>query len=154
MAWKPTRTFWIIDGLILGAAMIYSGYKVATRVMPLPVKQVQKKLSAEEQTRVYYRQYPEGYLRISKESWRYEEHQRKAFHSLILTNTSKVAYNEIELLFRYQDASKKFIKTHNVKLRETAKPGGTINIRDLEIDGVPPEALSVVASVAKAEAQK
>ncbi len=154
MAWKPSITFWIIDGLLLGAAMIYSGYKVATRVMPLPVKPVQKKLSMEEQTRVYYQQYPEGYLRISKETWRYEEHLRKAIHSLTLTNTSKIAYGGIGLLFRYQDASMKYIKTCNVNVRGVIEPGGTLNIRDLETDGVPPEAVSVVASVAKAEVQK
>jgi hypothetical protein len=143
-----------MDALLLGAGLIYSSYTVATRVMPLSARQVQKKLSAEEQTQIYYRQYPEGYLRISKESWRYEESSRKATHTLTLTNTSKVAYGGIELLFRYQDASMKYIKTRQVKIPGKIAPGGTLKIRNLEIEGVPAEALNVVASIAKAEVSK
>jgi hypothetical protein len=83
MVWKPSRTFWIVDGFLLGVALLYSGYKAATRVMPLPVKQTRQVISAAEQTRIYYRQYSEGYIRLSHETWRYDAASRTAYHALL-----------------------------------------------------------------------
>ena len=50
----------------------------------------------------YYRKYPERYIRITDETWKYDQRAHSALHSLTLKNTASASYYGIEVRFEYQ----------------------------------------------------
>jgi hypothetical protein len=61
-----------------------------------------------------------------------------ARHRLEIRNTGRVAYESIELSFDYLDSGKQVLDTHSYSLNQVISPASTLNIEDIEIDGIPP----------------
>lgn len=153
MRLKGWRLFWIIDALLLGGALVFSAYKVATRVQPLAWGEqgpYRKKIDPQAQILEYYRQYPERYLRISNETWQYLDESRSALHFFTLKNTATVPYTEIEIRFSYETASGKNLKTETVKLPGTIASLGTLNLKNIKVKSVPGASEKVTTTVVKA----
>ena len=56
-----------------------------------------------------YRKYPDRYIRISGESWKYDDSNLTALHSFTLKNIAGVAYSGIEIRASYLDANGKLL---------------------------------------------
>jgi hypothetical protein len=124
------------------------------RVPPLPPEAVEqnrlsRKLSPQEQILQYYREYPERYIRVFKETWQYDQNSGKSFHSFSLRNSATVPYHEIEVRLTYQ-ASGKTLLTKTVKVPGVLAPGGTMEVKKIEVKQVPSASQSVLIVVAKA----
>ncbi len=137
-------------GVVL-SAILYS----YCRVPSLPTDQVAqmraaRRLSPQEQILQYYRDYPDRYIRVSRESWKYEENSRKAFHTFTLRNTATVPYHDIEVSFTYQGTGGKTLMTHTVKIAGALAPLETREIKGIEVKKVPTASRSVLVVVARA----
>jgi hypothetical protein len=153
MRLKGSRLFWILDALLLGGALVFSAYKVATRVQPIGWDEqapYRKKIDPQVQILEYYRQYPERYLRISKESWQYLENYHSALHSFTLKNSATVPYTEIEVRFSYETSSGKNLKMEVVKIPGTIAGLGTLDVKGVRVRRVPAASEKVTTSVVKA----
>ena len=97
----------------------------------------------------YYRRYPERYLRISEQSWKYDPRRRSAAHSFTLSNVATVPYYYIQVRFTYQDSSGKTLQSKVVQVLEGIAALGKKRIR-AGVKGVPKEAEQVVVSIESA----
>jgi|SRR5688572_27189445 len=153
---KAPRPLLIFEAVLLLSAILLVAYKWSARILPLPIDQAKtwKKKSPEAQIQDYYRQYPESYIRISKETWQFDPGTRTAFHSFTLKNTAGVSYSEIEIRFSYIAASGKTIQTQAVKMPGTLPAQGTRDVKRIKVTGVPASSANVLMSVAKASVSK
>jgi hypothetical protein len=151
MLLKP-RYFLVSCGLgILLSVILFSYYAVP--ILPpdlIEQRRQSQKLSPEAQLLIYYRQYPDRYIRVSKESWQYDQSSRSAFHSFTLKNTAGVAYYAIEVLVSYQRSDGKILYTQAVKIPGTLAPYGTLEVKKITVKHVPAASESVLIGVAKA----
>lgn len=156
MLLKAPRQLLIVEAVLLLSAILLVAYKWSTRVLPLPIDQAKtwKKKTPEAQIQDYYRQYPESYIRISKETWQFDPGPRIAFHSFTLKNTAGVSYSEIEVRFSYESASGKTIQTQVVKIPGTLSAQGTREVKRIKVTDVPAASSRVLMSVAKASVYK
>ena len=137
-------------GLLL-SVVLYSYY----RIQALPLAQVARQREAqrpspEVQLLTYYRDFPDRYIRVSKESWLYERKSRTAYHFFTLRNIATVAYHAIEIRLSYQASGGKAIRTETIKLAGPLAPGKTLDVRDVAVKNVPAACENVVVTVAKA----
>ena len=156
MLLKAPRPLLILEAVLLLSAILLVAYKWSTRILPLPIDQAKtwKKKSPEAQIQDYYRQYPESYIRISKETWQFDPGKGTAFHSFTLKNTAGVSYSEIEIRFSYQSANEKTIQTRVVKIPGTLPPQGSREVKRIKVTDLPAAAAHVLMSVAKASVSK
>jgi hypothetical protein len=108
-----------------------------------------QKIDPQAQMMQYYRQYPDRYIRISKESWQYAQATRLALHSFTLNNTAVVPYCEIEMRFSYQDEKGAAVATMTQSIPGILQPYRPEQ-KDVKLKAVPPKAVNVVVSVSKA----
>ena len=101
--------------------------------------------------REYQREYPERYIRISDESWRYDSASGRAFHSFKLRSMTTVVYDKIRVRLVYRAPDGKVRATREAGVPGVLKPGATREVSDLEVRGVPPDGESANVSVAGAE---
>jgi hypothetical protein len=94
----------------------------------------------------YYRKYPERYLRISEQSWKFNPLDRSALHSFTLRNLAIVPYYYIRVRFTYQDSSGKTRGSQVVQVLEglAALRAKRVNAR---VKSVPSEAAQVLVSI-------
>ncbi len=123
--------------------------------MPMPPESVPQRRQArrvdpQAQLLQYYRQYPDRYIRVSKESWKYEEKSRIALHSFTLRNTASVGYCEIEISIVYQTSSDKTLHTEHFKLPDLLGPLCSIDVRQQKVKNVPRGAETAIVRVTKA----
>jgi len=148
---KP-RHFLISGGLgLLLSVILFSYYRIP--LLPLDLMEQRRqsqKLSPEAQLLTYYREYPDRYIRISKETWRYDQSSRSAFHSFTLKNTAGVAYSSIEVRFSYLGSGGKTLHTQTVKIPGTLAPYGTMEAKKITVKHVPAASESVLIGVASA----
>ncbi len=148
MSLKFPRWLLIAEAALLVCALLVVGYKAALWVRPLGrVDQAEflKKKAPLVQVHEYYRDYPERYIRIGKESWRYLQNSLTAVHAFTLTNTATVAYHEIRVRLTYQSARGEMLRTEVVGVPGTLAAAGTMRVTGIEVRRVPAESDRVVA---------
>ncbi len=109
-----------------------------------------QKIDPQAQLFSYYRQYPDRYIRISQESWRYNQRTRVAQHSFTLNNTAMVPYCEIRIRFEYKDEKGATLLTQSQQLAGILQPYRPVQQKDVTLKAVPAPAVNVVVSVDKA----
>ncbi len=145
---KSPRWLLITEAALLVCALVVVGYKAAMWVRPLGrVDQAQflKKKDPLVQVREYYRDYPERYIRIGSESWKYVQGSRTAIHAFTLTSTATVAYQGIRVRLTYQSANGEALRTEVVAVPGTLAAAGTMRVAGIEVKGVPAVSDRVVA---------
>ncbi len=105
---------------------------------------------AQTQLLEYYRRYPDRYVLVSNQTWRYDYVARAAFHSFTLRNTAGVGYCDIEVSFDYQAASGKSTQTQVVKVQGTLEAYQKLDVRRVKVKGAPEASETVVVGVVKA----
>jgi hypothetical protein len=151
MLLKP-RNFLLSGGIGLVLSVILFSYYRIPLLPPGAIEQRRsaQKLSPEAQLLEYYRDYPDRYIRVSKESWRYAQSSRTAYHYFTLRNTATLAYCAIEVRLSYQHASGKTLQTQTVKIPGVLQALGTMEVRDIKVKNVPAASERVLIEVAKA----
>jgi hypothetical protein len=109
-----------------------------------------RKPDPQQQLLEYYRQYPDRYIRISKESWVFARQTREAFHSFTLTSLAGIGYSEIEIQIAYQNSEGKSLQTQKLKLAGFLAPFGTMQVKQLRVKKVPAACDKVVLTVTEA----
>ncbi len=97
----------------------------------------------------YYRRYPERYLRISEQSWRYDPIRHSASHSFTLSNFATAPYYYIKVRFTYQDSNGKTLHSRVVQVLEGIAAVRKKQIK-VEVKGVPHQATQVVVGIESA----
>ncbi len=150
MFMKP-RYFFISGGVgLLLSVILFSYYRIPS----LPTDTVEQrraaqKLSPQEQILKYYRDYPERYMRVFKETWQYDPQSGRSFHSFSLRNSATVSYHAIEMTLSYQ-AGGKTVYVQTVKIPGVIAPGGTMEVKRFEVKRVPAASQNVLITVSKA----
>jgi hypothetical protein len=101
-----------------------------------------------------YRRYPERYLRISRESWKYEKKSQTAFHSFTLINTAAARYRDIQVRISYQTSAGKVVNEQTIKIPGVIGPSTTLQVDQLRVKGVPAAAETAALSVVSAVPQQ
>lgn len=150
MLMKP-RYFLISGGLgLLLSVILFSYYRIPSLPADsIEQRRLSQKLSPQEQILQYYREYPERYIRVFKETWQYDLASKKSFHSFSLRNSATVSYHAIEVSLSYQ-AGGKTLQTQTVKIPGVLAPGGTMEVKKIEVKGVPAASQTVLIVVTKA----
>jgi len=94
----------------------------------------------------YYRKYPDRYLRISEQSWKYDSRRGVATHSFTLRNVATVPYYYIQVRFTYQTPKGKTVHTQVVQVLEGIATLGRKQIRTA-VKGVPLEATQALVTI-------
>jgi len=97
-----------------------------------------------------YSLYPDRYIRISKEAWKYDEAAHCALHSFEMKNIAGVAYSGIEIRLIYQRADGKVLRSQVAKIPGILAAYELRKIRDLKVSNVPAGSDQVLVSVTKA----
>jgi len=153
MRLKAPRWLLLLEAALLLGATLALAYKAAMRVLPLggmEQKPYGQKVDPKTKILEYYRQYPERYIRISKESWQLDQYSRTASHSFTLTNSATVAYQAIEVRFSYESSSGKSLQVITVKIPGVLDALGKMNVTKVKVRNVPIASERVVAAIAKA----
>jgi hypothetical protein len=96
-----------------------------------------------------YRKYPDRYIRISEESWKYDDRSRTALHSFTLKNLAGAAYSGIELGVSYLDQDGKPLLNQVLKIPGALSPYQIKKFKDLRVTKVPAAATQVLLTVKK-----
>jgi hypothetical protein len=97
-----------------------------------------------------YQKFPERYIRIHDESWRYDEKIHSAFHSFALRNSAGIAYSDVEIRFDYLDAKGKTMQSQSLKIPGFLKAYEVKKLKDLQVKKVPKDSEQVTITVIKA----
>ncbi len=148
---KMPRALLLFEAMLLVGAVLALAYKAAMRILPLPAV-AQRVPKVDPQTKIleYYRQFPERYIRIIKESWQYDEGTRSAYHTLTLKNSATVAYRAIEVRFSYESSGGKPLKSEVVKITGPVAALGTLDVKKIQVRAVPASSERVTAAVTTA----
>jgi hypothetical protein len=141
MLLKPPRWVLAVEVVVVVCAALVLAYKAAMWVRPLGrIDQAQFLPKVDPATRVreYYARYPESYIRISRESWRYDGADGTARHKFTLTNQATVSYEGIRIELTYQSAAGEVLRREAVDLRGSLEASCSREISGLEIRHVPP----------------
>jgi hypothetical protein len=98
----------------------------------------------------YYRRYPDRYILVSNQTWKYDFVARAALHSFTLRNTASVGYCDIEVSFNYQAASGKSMQTQVVKVQGILEALQKLDVRRVKVKGAPDTSDSVLVGVVRA----
>lgn len=153
MILKTPRWLLILESTLLLGAVLVLAYKALMWIQPLSgFDQTPHSRKIDPQTQIlqYYRQYPDRYIRITKETWQYEELSHTARHSFILRNSATVPYQDIEIRFRYESSAGKVLHTQVVKMQGILGALGTLKCQNVRVKNVPMAATNVVLTVANA----
>ncbi len=151
---KTPRWLLILEATLLLGAILALAYKAALWIQPLSGFEQSphgRKIDPQTQILQYYRQYSERYIRITKETWQYEEISRTAVHSFTLRNSATVAYQEIEIRLNYESSSGKVLYTQVTKVPGTLAALGTKKVENIKVKNVPGAAINVVLTVTTAK---
>ena len=141
--------------MLFGAIMFPGGISPLCKpARPMPAESDSqswqpRRMDPQAQLLQYYRQYPDRYIHVSKESWKYEQKSRIALHSFTLRNTASVGYCEIEISFTYQASSGKTLHTEHVKLPDFLGAFRSIEVSQLKVQKVPRGAETAIVRVTK-----
>ncbi len=109
-----------------------------------------RKPDAQTQLLEYYRRYPDRYILVSNQTWKYDYIARAAVHSFTLRNTASVGYCDVEVSFNYQAASGKSLQTQVVKIQGILEALQKLDVRRVKVKGAPERSESVLVGVVRA----
>lgn len=109
-----------------------------------------RKIDPQAQLMQYYKQYPDRYIRVSKESWKYTSVSRMAVHSFTLNNTATVPYCEVEMKFSYQDDDGKTLATMTQVIPGILQPYRPVELKGIRVKPISAKAANMILSVSKA----
>ncbi len=150
---KTPRWLLTLEAALLLCAVMALAYKAAIWIQPLSGFEQSphaRKIDPQVQILQYYRQYPERYIRIARETWQYDETSRTAIHSFTLRNSATVAYQDIEMRFSYESSAGKVLYTQVVKIPGTLAALGIRKVESIKVTKVPGAAINVVLTVTAA----
>ena len=142
--------------LLSGAALLPQGSRssVLTPVLVTCAVSGQsptsRKPNPHEQLLDYFRRYPDRYIQVSRQTWKYDFVERTAIHSFTLRNTASVGYCDIQVSFNYQAANGSSMKTQVVKVPGILEALQKRDMRQVKVKGAPDSAETVLVSVTKA----
>ena len=130
-------------------------YKAATRVLPLPVENVEQarrqgRPAYQTQLLQYYTQYPDRYLRIANEKWDFNAVSRITSHSFTIHNIATLAYSGIEVTITFEGPDGKTLLIRTAKIPGVIESFKTLEVKQIKITGVPKTAANAVVTIAKA----
>jgi hypothetical protein len=134
----------IVLTLMLGPMNAISVSITAAQVRP------RKGLDPQTQLLNNYRKYVDRYIRISDETWKYNDTSLSATHSFSIKNIAGVAYSDIELRVNYMNASGKSLQTSVLKIPGTLAAYTSKKFANLKVQKVPRECDQAVLTVTKA----
>ncbi len=108
------------------------------------------KQDAQTQLITNYRKYADRYIRISGESWKYDQTNKIATHSFTLKNSAGVAYSDIEIQMTYLSAEGKNLQVQAVKIPGVLAAYQIKKIKDLKVRKVPAQSDQALIKVTKA----
>ncbi len=129
--------------LILAVLLGPLSPRAAAEVQKLPVR----KQDPQAQLLSNYRKFPDRYIRILDQSWKYDSKSATAFHSFTLRNLAGVAYSGIELNASYLDAQGKALMTKVLKIPGALPAYQLKKYRELKMANVPEAAEQVLLTV-------
>lgn len=150
MLLRPPRWVLVTEASIVVCALAVLAYKAAMWIRPLGrIDQAQflPKVDPVKRVREYYAQYPESYIRIGKESWRYDTGSGTAYHTLTLTNQATVTYEDIRVELTYKSATGRALHSDTIMLPGRLPSSGSMVISDLEVRRVPRDSDTVLIRV-------
>ncbi len=153
MVIKTPRWLLVLEAVLVLGAILVLAYKALMWVEPLSgLEQTPHAQKIDPQTQIlqYYKQHPESYIRISRETWQYDDIARTSIHSFVLTNSATVPYQDIEIRFTYQSSAGKVLYTQVVRMPGILAALGTKKFEKVRVKSVPQAASSVLLSVAGA----
>jgi hypothetical protein len=123
------------------------------RILPLgPVEQPRPRITdPREQVLEYNSRYPERYIRIRDQSWRYDQNTGAAFHTFTLSNSATVAYRSIRIRLLYRSAAGKAIETRSVELPDRLPALGSRRVSSIKVTHIPAASDTVLLEVVGAE---
>ncbi len=151
---KAPRWVLILEAFLLVAALLVLAYKAAMWISPLSGLDKTphaRKVDPETQVLDYYRQYPESYIRLGKETWRYDESSGSAFHSFVLENKATIAYSAIRLQIRYESSGGKLLEARAIDIPGTLPALGSLEVKGIEVKHVPASAQRILVEVTVAK---
>lgn len=141
---------------LLGAGLFSQGIACNAEAAILPASapagqsRTSRKPDPQAQLLEYYRRYPDRYILVSNQTWKYDFVVRAAVHSFTLQNKATVGYCDIEVSFNYQSASGKTIQTQVVKVQGILEALRTLDARRVKVKRAPDTAEAVLVGVVKA----
>jgi hypothetical protein len=114
--------------------------------------QVRQRRGLDPQTQLLnnYRKYVDRYIRISGETWKYDDSTRSATHSFTLKNIAGVAYSGVELNINYLNADGKSLQILALKVPGTLGAYASKKFTNLKVQKVPKDCDQAVLTVSKA----
>jgi hypothetical protein len=139
----PSHNACLVLAVALGAGIHAYAAAVA--------EQARKAPKTDQQTQLLnnYRKYPDRYIRISDESWKYDETTQTALHSFTLKNNAGAAYSSIELRASYLDQDGKTLLNQVLPIPGALSPYQVKKFKDLKVKKVPRAATQVLLMVTK-----
>ncbi len=152
---KTPRWLLLLEAVLLLGALIILAYKAATRVLPLPVENVEQarrqgRPDPQAQLLHYYLQYPDRYLRIANEKWAFNPVTRVASHSFTIHNIATLAYSDIEVTITYEGSNGKTLLTRTAKIPGVIEAFKTLEVKQIKITGIPRTTANAMITIAKA----
>jgi hypothetical protein len=130
--------------LMLGAMICVSSVNGIEQVRP------PRRPDPQVQVLNNYRRYPDRYIRISDETWKYDEPSHTASHSFTLKNIAGVAYSEIEIRLNYLSTGGKSLQSRSLKIPGILAAYQTRKIKDMKVRNVPTKSDQVLVTISKA----
>lgn len=148
---KALCVLWLCSAGLLSQGIPCSAEALALFVSaPVVQSHASRKPDPQAQLLDYYRRYPDRYILVSTQTWKYDFPARTAIHSFTLRNTASVGYCDIEVSFNYQAASGKSMQTQVVKIQGILEALRTLEARRIKVKGAPDTAEIALVSVVKA----
>lgn len=133
-----------IAGFVLGAIICVLALQAAGQTRQA------RKTDPQTQLLNNYRKYPDRYIRISNESWKYDDNDQIAFHSFTLKNIAGVAYSGIQIRATYLNAEGKTLQSQVLKIPGTLAAYQIKKIKDITARKVPPECAQALIAITTA----
>jgi hypothetical protein len=146
---KTPRWLWISEALLIVVGALLLGYMMRMRILPLGrVEQPRPRITdPREQALEYSVKYPERFIRVGDESWKYDQSSRTAFHSFTLSNSGTVAYRSIRIRLVYRSAEGKELVTRSLELPGRLAARGSRKVSTVKMTNIPAASDTVLLEV-------
>jgi hypothetical protein len=148
------RWLLFLEGVLLMGALVVLAYKAATRVLPLPAESIRQlrmtqKRPVQPTILDYYRMYPDRYIRVENEIWKFDRDTKVASHSFSLRNLATVAYSDIEIRISYEAADGKVVLTRDIKIQGVLNAQETREFKGMKVTAVPESTKNALITLTK-----
>jgi hypothetical protein len=138
------RSSILIPGAILGTLIFILALNAVGQTGPA------RKVDPQTQLLNNYRKYPDRYVRILNETWKYDEVKRIAIHSFTLKNSAGISYSGIQIRANYMNDDGKTLQSQVLNVPGTLGAYQVKKIKDIRAKKVPLECTQAVITVATA----